>query len=185
MRAVGVLAVAGIALVGGGAAVWALTRDDETDGSDILDLPQPTETECTTSVQVWESTQEVLADTTYKPAGLRNAADTLDTWGEYCDDEARTMAKTCSALLRARATQLEQTPPGTAPPPVTPGVNLPPSPIELPGGTFYAGYGWCLPGAVLDLSTELCDFTNPTIVQTSGACCGSCAHGGPCEGCEA
>lgn len=186
MSKVGVLAVTGIALVGGGVAVWALTRDEEPDGTDILDLPQPAGTECTTAEQVWESTQEVLANPEYKAPGLRKAADTLDTWGEYCDDDARNMAKTCSVLLRARADQLDQTPPSTAPPPITPGVDLPPSPIQLPGGHYYQGYGWCLPGAVLNLSTGLCEFTNPTIVQTSGRdCCGSCRNGGECEdGCS-
>lgn len=181
MKALGVLAVTGIAVVAGGAAVWALTKDDE-EGKDILDLPQPTETECTTAEQVWQSTQEVLASTEYKADGLRKAADTLDTWGEYCDDDARNMGKASAVLLRARADQLEQNP-STAPPPVTPGVNLPPSPIQLPGGTYYQGYGWCLPGAVLDLTTGLCDFTNPTVVQTSGRdCCDSCRRGGPCVG---
>lgn len=184
MRAVGVLVFTGIALAAGGIAVMA-TRDEEKDGSDILDLPQPPDTECTSAAQVWESTQEVLANTEYKADGLRKAADTLDTWGEYCDDDARNMAKTCSALLRARAQLLEQIPPGATPPPVTPAVSLPPSPIALPGGTYYQGYGWCLPGAVLDLSTGLCDVDTPTVIQTSGtACCDSCAHGGECEGCS-
>lgn len=183
MRAAGVLAITAVGLVVGGVAVYAATKE-EKDGSDILDLPTPSNLECTSAEQVWQSTQDVLANPDYDGGGLRAAADTLDSWGEYCDDDARNMAKTCSALLRARADVLDNTPPGQNPNQNMNNVNVPPSPIELPGGHYYQGYGWCLPGAVLDMSTGLCSVSMPDVIKTSGACCDSCAHGRECEGCS-
>lgn len=184
MRAVGVLAIVGLGVAVGGVAALAYASKDDEEGKDILDLPQPPETECTSAEQVWQSTQDTLANPDYNGAALRKAADVLDTWGEYCDDSARSMGKTCAALLRARAEVLDNTPAGENPSQNTNNVNLPPSPIELPGGHYYQGYGWCLPGAVLDLSTGLCTVSMPDVIQTSGACCASCAHGGECEGCS-
>lgn len=183
MRAVGVLAIVGVGVVVGGVAAMAYAKKED-DGSDILDLPSPTPDSCTTADRVWTSTQDVLANSEYSGDDLRKAADVLDTWGEFCDDDARVMAKSCSALLRARAEVLDNTPPGQTPNQSTSGVNLPPSPIELPGGHYYKGYGWCLPGAVLDMSTGLCTVSMPDVIKTSGACCRACAMGHECEGCS-
>lgn len=182
MRAASVLAIVGVGVVVGGVA--ALAYANKEDESDILDLPAPPESECSDAQSVWSSTQDILANAEYDGDDLREAANVLDTWGEYCDDDARAMGKTCAALLRARADVLDNTPPGQMPNQSTSSVNLPPSPIELPGGHYYQGYGWCLPGAVLDLSTGLCTVSMPDVIKTSGACCDSCANGRECEGCS-
>lgn len=189
MRALGVLAIAGVGLAIGGTAVWLMKKDEDED--DLLDLPQPSETECTTAEEVWNSTQAVLTGD-HNAQGLRHSAKVLKEWDSFCDDNAKAMAQTCIALLEARAATIEQTPPGQTPPPTSQGISIPPSPLQIPGGTYYADYGWCPPGAVLDMATGLCDFTPTVIVPASvlqvpiistagGACCASCAHGHACE----
>lgn len=178
------LAVGG-AVLATGIAVYAF-GNQERSGSDILDLPEPgsDEIECTTADTIWQSTADVLADPDVDAGEMRKAAATLKEWQYYCDDTARQMGQACIAALEARAEVLEGTQPGQTPPPSNT-VKLPPSPIELPGGHYYAGFGWCLPGAILDMSTGLCEMTPGNIpapiIRTTGACCGSCADGHECE----
>lgn len=188
MRAGAIVAVLGVGALAAAGVAYAMRDPNEESGDDILDLPQPPETECTSAQDVWTSTNEILKDPAYKPDGLRKAADTLKEWGYYCDDTARAMGEACVAALEARATALENTPAGQEPTSI---VDIPPSPIEIPGGSFYSGYGWCPPGASLDMATGLCSVNQivigqfPTLlganVQTSGACCASCAEGHECE----
>lgn len=200
MSPLGVLALVGVGA--GGVLALAYTmknKDEETrEGDDILDLPQPGETDCTTATDVWQSTSSVLADPSVDATEMRSAAQVLKEWGHYCNDEARQMGEACIAALEARATTLENVPPGMAPPPTTT-AKLPPSPIEVPGGNFYQGYGWCLPGMVLDMKTGLCDLTPINIIpflpfnsprfntistsgkRTGGPCCSACARGSDCE----
>lgn len=176
------LAVGG-AVLATGVAVYAWQNQDKS-GSDILDLPSPNDNECATSEDVWNATIEVVKDESFTSADLRAAARALREGGNYCDSEARTMAITCAGILEARADTLDNVDPGSE---GTQPTAVPPSPIAIPGGHYYAGLGWCMPGAVLDLSTGMCTFQpwdlpapQPSIM-TSGACCASCADGHECE----
>lgn len=87
------------------------------------------------------------------------------------------------------------TPPALPPPPIqTPRVpggypypgtlGIPPVQWPIIGGTYIQNVGWCPPGMVYDLATKLCVPEISTQGFETGACCDSCAMGGPCEGCE-
>lgn len=207
-RLLPVLAIVGLgALVGVGVAYAADNEDDKPPP-----LPPPDE-DCLSSKDVGDIASEFLADPTQTPADLRNMAATFRSLNDYCDDGARQAGQAAAVLLETRATQLESgiqppLPPGAAlpipggtPVPGVPGtstipglgallpyLSVPPSPYELPGGHYYTNYGWCPMGMVLDLKTGMCVSPDYEVVtqgddHSTGACCGSCAVGGPCEGC--
>lgn len=195
MKALALLVGAGVLLAGG--IAFAATRDDE-DEKNGNPLGQPNATgDCTSANDVWQVTQDFMADPSNDAQTLRDVAGGLDVLGDYCNEEARQMGKACSLALRARADVLDKSAQnGTPPPSPQQGLDLPPAPFQIPGGTFYEGKGWCPPGAVLDLKTGLCSFqqifVNPGILNATvtaghetGACCASCARGEECEeGCQ-
>lgn len=182
MKAIGVLALAGVGVLVGGAAVWAYEKREGDSPDDILDLPQPPETECVSGDEVWNSTQDVLAGT-HTSAELKAAATVLRNWeldgNQFCDDNARVMAQTCAGLLDARAATVQNVPRGGTPPDAP--LRLPPIPFPFPGSTYYSGFGYCPEGATLDMASGMCEMPLPS--RTSGACCAACERGEDCEGC--
>jgi len=192
MKALALLVGAGVLLAGG--IAFAATRDDEDDNGNPLGQPNATG-DCTSASDVWQVTQDFLADPASDAQTLRDVAGGYDVLGDYCNEEARQMGKACALALRARADVLDKASQGGPPaPPPSAGIELPPAPFEIPGGTFYQGYGWCPAGAVLDMKTGRCSFQQVVIVPanvltstitTSGPCCASCARGDECEeGCH-
>lgn len=188
MKPIALLIGAGVLIAGG--VAFAATRSEDEDKPNPLGPPNATG-DCTSASDVWQVTQDFMADPASTPTDLRDVAGGLDVLGDYCNEEARQMGKACAIALRARADLLEKNQQnGTAPPAV---IDLPPAPFEIPGGTFYQGYGWCPQGSVLDMQTGLCSFQqvifvppnilNATITagNRTGACCASCARGDECE----
>jgi hypothetical protein len=171
------LAVSG-AVLATGVAVYAWGKSQEDD--DPLGGMHG-KGECTTAEDVWAVTQDYLADKTATPQDLRDVAGGFEVLGDYCDDNARNMAKASALALRARAEAIENGDPA-AETPSSDTVSVPPSPIAIPGGHYYAGFGWCFPGAVLNMATGMCEVnTLSPFIQTSGSCCGGCASGHDCE----
>lgn len=199
MRLLPIVAVVGAGvLLGAGVAYAAQEKDNEPPP-----LPPPEE-RCTTAADVGKTTSALLADTQYTAQGYRDAADVLRNWQFYCDDEAEAAGEASIVLLEARAAALEAQGgnPNLPPPPagstlptgtipglgaILPHLTIPPSPVELPGGHHYTGYGWCPGGMVLDLKTGMCVSPDYEVVtqgeSSTGACCGACADGRECEGC--
>lgn len=173
------LAVGGAVLATGVAVyAWGKSEDDDPLGN------MHGKGECTTADDVWKVTQDFLGDPASTPEDLRGVADGFEVLGDYCDDNARNMAKASALALRARAEAIENGDP-SAETPSSDTVNIPPSPIEIPGGHYYAGFGWCFPGAVLNMATGMCEVSTTgvgPIIQTTGTtCCQSCADGHECE----
>jgi hypothetical protein len=60
-------------------------------------------------------------------------------------------------------------PPITLPPPSNFAIGVPASPIEIPGGNYINGIGWCPPGWAYNLATQLCEPQSfPTFTRTTG-----------------
>lgn len=198
MKVMGLLMVGGVLAAGAGAAIYLSKHDKHGMGSQ---LPPPGQ--CATSQDVWEGTSAVLSDPDLTSQKLRDAADVLRNWEKngqtYCDAQAIQASKAAIAMLEARAAAQDSGAPPLppAPAPKNPSaVGVPPLPLPIPGGTDYAGYGWCPPGFVLNMATGMCESPllniSPGTAQamsqlhsTQGeSCCDSCARGGPCTGCE-
>lgn len=187
MKPIALLIGAGVLIAGG--VAFAATRSEDEDKPNPLGPPNATG-DCTSASDVWEVTQDFMADPESTPQTLRDVAGGFDVLGTYCDEEARQMGKACAVALRARADLLEKNQQaGTTPPTV---IDIPPAPFEIPGGHFYQGYGWCPAGSVLDMKTGMCSitpiFVNPGVLNATitagsrtGACCASCARGEECE----
>lgn len=188
MRLFPVLAVIGVGTLAIAGVAYAADKDDDTPPP----LPPPPEEECTTSEDVGTATSELLADNTITAQGYRNAANVLRNWTNYCDEQARQAGEASIILLEARATQKDgnQGPsiPGTSPSGFPfPGIIGSHHTTGLHGesGTVY-WYGnndmWFVPDNPL-----LVPYFIPggsTKIETSGACCASCAMGQECEGCD-
>lgn len=168
------LAAAGVALLS--------SKDAQASG-----LPPPDT--CMSAQEVWAATIPILADPSYTSASLRNAAKAIQQHNvPYCDDAAKQAADNAVMALNARADELDKgAPPVTPSGPIkyTPGLlSVPPSPVQIPGGTYYDGHGWCPPGATFDAALGLCSFNSTDYSQpTFNPNFLNAITTGDCEGC--
>lgn len=187
----------GVAVVAGVTVYMVKNREDSTPMGKALPPPG----ECVTTAEVWQGTMGVINDPKSDAKALRHAADVLKGVQVFCDVAAKSAAHAAITMLETRADEVDKGagPLPPPPPPILPnpgagvpgvGVGVPPLPITMPipGGQYYAGYGWCPPGAVLNMKSGLCEFDQSYsmpgmgTVITSG-CCPSCQNGGECTGC--
>lgn len=209
MKGLGLLMVAAAVGVAGAAVVYAVKQHQGPMGEH---LPPPG-SKCASAADVWAGTNAVLSEPNHTGNDLRAAAQVLKDYQDFCDDAAKQAATAAVTVLETRATMLDNgsakalphLPPAAAKGPVNVpgGFQFPtlgtvaPLPVEIPGGQYYAGYGWCPPGAELNLFTGMCEFPQeyaPGAAQaaaqgagagvgTAGCGCASCQAGYECEGC--